>query len=69
VHEEEVQQWGKGRRCLKKEKDRVGRLERPKRACGKCITRTKKSLFFRNKKDEHVIHLPHRVGRYARPRI
>jgi hypothetical protein len=44
VHEEEVQRWGKGRRSLKKEKDTVGRLERPKRACGKCITWTKKII-------------------------
>jgi hypothetical protein len=34
VHEEEVQGWGKGRKSLKKERDTVGRLERPKRACG-----------------------------------
>ena len=30
VHEEEVQRWGTGRRSLKKEKYREGRLEKPK---------------------------------------
>jgi hypothetical protein len=51
VHEEEVQPWVTGRRSLKKEKDTVGRLERPKRACGKCITWTKKTWVFCNKKE------------------
>jgi len=44
VHVEDVQRWGAWRRSMNKEIDTVGRVERPKRPCGKCITWTKKDI-------------------------